>query len=83
MVTTLLGISAFPGSHILSQGWLGMHGMAHANLAVDGADLIIALGMRFDDRVTGRISGFAPKSRVIHIDIDPAELGKNIKVDIP
>jgi acetolactate synthase-1/2/3 large subunit len=57
--------------------------MAHANLAVDGADLIIALGMRFDDRVTGRISGFAPKSRVIHIDIDPAEIGKNIKVDIP
>jgi len=60
-----------------------MHGMAYANLAVDGADLIIAVGMRFDDRVTGKISGFAPRAKVIHIDIDPAEIGKNVRVDVP
>ena len=83
VVTTLLGIGSFPESHVLSYGMLGMHGMAYANLAVDGADLIIAVGMRFDDRVTGKISGFAPKAKVIHIDIDPAEIGKNVRVDVP
>ncbi len=83
VVTTLLGISGFPDSHTLSYGWLGMHGMAYANLAIDGADLIIAIGMRFDDRATGRVSGFAPNARIIHIDIDPAEIGKNVRVDVP
>jgi acetolactate synthase-1/2/3 large subunit len=60
-----------------------MHGMAYANKAVDSADLIIAIGMRFDDRVTGKISAFAPHAHIIHIDIDPAEIGKNIRVDVP
>jgi acetolactate synthase-1/2/3 large subunit len=83
VVTTLLGISGFPDSHTLSYGWLGMHGMAYANLAVNDADLIIAIGMRFDDRATGRVSGFAPDAKIIHIDIDPAEIGKNVRVDVP
>ena len=83
VVTTLLGIGSFPETHILSFGMLGMHGMAYANKAVDGADLLIAIGMRFDDRVTGKISGFAPHASIIHIDIDPAEIGKNIRVDVP
>jgi acetolactate synthase-1/2/3 large subunit len=83
VITTLLGISTFPESHILSYGMLGMHGMAHANFAVSDADLVIAIGMRFDDRVTGTINTFAPGARIIHIDIDPAEIGKNIRVDIP
>ncbi len=83
VVTTLLGISCFPESHVLSYGWLGMHGMAYANMAIDAADLIIAIGMRFDDRATGRVSGFAPNARIIHIDIDPAEIGKNVRVDVP
>jgi acetolactate synthase-1/2/3 large subunit len=83
VVTTLLGIGSFPESHVLSFGMPGMHGAAYANLAVDGADLLIAVGMRFDDRVTGRVNGFAPRAKVIHIDIDPAEIGKNVKVDVP
>jgi len=83
VVTTLLGVSGFPESHALSYGWLGMHGMAYANLAIDAADLIVAIGMRFDDRATGRVSGFAPHAKIIHIDIDPAEIGKNIRVDVP
>ena len=83
VVTTLLGIGCFPGSHRLSFGWLGMHGMAYANMAVDAADAIIAVGMRFDDRATAKVSAFAPHARVIHIDIDPAEIGKNVRVDVP
>ncbi len=83
VVTTLLGISCFPESHVLSLGMLGMHGMAYANKAVDEADLLIAIGMRFDDRATARVSGFAPHAKVIHIDVDPAEIGKNVKVDVP
>jgi acetolactate synthase-1/2/3 large subunit len=83
VVTTLLGISSFPESHILSYGWLGMHGMAYANMAVEAADLIIAIGMRFDDRATAKVSGFAPNAHIIHIDIDPAEIGKNVRVDVP
>ncbi|UCG55450.1 MAG: biosynthetic-type acetolactate synthase large subunit [Dehalococcoidia bacterium] len=83
VVTTLLGISGFPESHVLSYGWLGMHGMAYANMAIDAADLVIAIGMRFDDRATGRVNGFAPNARIIHIDIDPAEIGKNVRVDVP
>jgi acetolactate synthase-1/2/3 large subunit len=83
VVTTLLGISSFPESHALSYGMIGMHGMAYANFAVDGADLIIAIGMRFDDRATAKVSAFAPHARIIHIDIDPAEIGKNVRVDVP
>jgi len=83
VVTTLLGIGCFPEDHVLSFGMLGMHGMAYANLAVDAADLIIALGMRFDDRATGRVSGFAPHAQIIHIDVDPAEIGKNVRVTVP
>jgi acetolactate synthase-1/2/3 large subunit len=83
VVTTLLGIGSFPEGHGLSFGMPGMHGMAYANRAVDGADLLIAVGMRFDDRVTGEISKFAPGAKVIHIDIDPAEIGKNVKVEVP
>ncbi|MBA7692026.1 Acetolactate synthase large subunit [subsurface metagenome] len=83
VITTLLGISCFPESHALSYGMLGMHGMAYANMAVDAADLIIAIGMRFDDRATAKVSGFAPNARIIHIDIDPAEIGKNVRVDVP
>ena len=83
VVTTLLGIGCFPESHALSYGMLGMHGMAYANWAVSNADLIIAIGMRMDDRVTSKVSEFAPKARIIHIDIDPAEIGKNVRVDVP
>ncbi|MBA7578588.1 Acetolactate synthase large subunit IlvB1 [subsurface metagenome] len=83
LVTTLLGIPSIPESHVLSYGMLGMHGMAYANMAVDAADLIIAIGMRFDDRATAKVSDFAPHAHVIHIDIDPAEIGKNVRVDVP
>ncbi|MFQ5996838.1 MAG: biosynthetic-type acetolactate synthase large subunit [Dehalococcoidales bacterium] len=83
VVTTLLGVGCFPESHILSYGMVGMHGMVYANLAVNNADVIIAIGMRFDDRVTGKISAFAPHAHIIHIDIDPAEIGKNVRVDVP
>ncbi len=83
VVTTLLGIGCFPESHILSFGMLGMHGMAYANMAVEAADVIIAVGMRFDDRATGKVSGFAPYASIIHIDIDPAEIGKNVPVAVP
>jgi len=80
---TLLGLSSFPGNHILDLGMLGMHGTGCANMAVQNADLIIAIGMRFDDRATGNTEEFAPNARVIHIDIDPAEIGKNIPTEIP
>jgi len=83
VVSTLLGIGSFPESHVLAYGMIGMHGMAHANMAVDAADLVIAIGMRFDDRATGKVSGFAPHAHIIHIDIDPAEIGKNVRVDVP
>ncbi len=83
VITTLLGKSCFPEDHELSLGMLGMHGMAYANLAVDASDLIIAIGMRFDDRATAKVAGFAPHAQVIHIDIDPAEIGKNVHVNVP
>ncbi len=83
VITTLLGISCFPESHALSYGMLGMHGMAYANMAIDASDLIIAIGMRFDDRATAKVSAFAPHANIIHIDIDPAEIGKNVRVDVP
>lgn len=83
VVTTFLGIGCFPESHILSYGWLGMHGMGYANKAIYHSDLVIAIGMRFDDRATGVVSAFAPQARIIHIDIDAAEIGKNLAADVP
>ena len=83
VVTTLLGISSFPTDHYLNLGMPGMHGMANASLAIDKADLLISLGMRFDDRVTGRLKDFAPNARVIHVDVDPSEIGKNVKTTVP
>lgn len=80
---TLLGIGGFPESHVLSFGMIGMHGMAYANLAIDSADLVIAIGMRFDDRATANVSRFATQAQIIHIDIDPAEIGKNLKITVP
>ncbi len=83
VVTTLLGISAFPESHPLAVGMPGMHGRATVNQAIHDADVIVAVGMRFDDRVTGVPQRFAPQARIIHIDIDPAELGKVFQVELP
>ena len=83
VITTLLGVSSFPTGHVLSAGWPGMHGMAYASLAIEESDLLIALGMRFDDRITGDTSTFAVNSKKIHVDIDPSEIGKNIAVDVP
>ncbi len=83
VTTTLLGKGAFPETHDLSLGMLGMHGTKYANFAITECDLLIAVGARFDDRVTGRISHFAPNARIIHIDIDPAEIGKIVSIHIP
>jgi acetolactate synthase-1/2/3 large subunit len=83
VTTTLMGLGVFPENHRLSLGMLGMHGTAYANHAVQSADLIIAIGARFDDRVTGRIDDFAPKATIAHIDIDPSSVSKNVPVDIP
>ncbi len=83
VVTTLLGISSFPEGHLLSVGMPGMHGVAYASIAIDESDLLVALGMRFDDRVVGKVSAFARKAKKIHIDIDPAEIGKSVRVDVP
>jgi len=83
VTTTLMGLGTFPETHPLSLGMLGMHGTTYANYAISAADLIIALGVRFDDRVTGKLSEFGSQAKIIHIDIDPAEVGKNILVDIP
>jgi acetolactate synthase-1/2/3 large subunit len=80
---TLLGASAFPSDHPLALGMLGMHGTAYANFAIDECDLLIAVGARFDDRVTGKVSEFAKKAEIIHIDIDPTAIGKNVNVAIP
>ena len=83
VITTLLGISCFPEDHVLWSGWPGMHGMAHSSLAIEESDLVIALGMRFDDRITGNPSKFASNSKKIHVDVDPSEIGKNIDVEVP
>ena len=83
VITTLLGLGVFPGNHPLSLGMLGMHGMYWANLAVHQADLIIGLGMRFDDRVTGKASTFAPHARIIHLDIEATQVGRNVPVEVP
>jgi len=80
---TLLGLGAFPGSHELSLGMLGMHGTVPANYATDEADLVIAAGVRFDDRIAGNPSKFIENAKVIHIDIDPAEIDKNKRADVP
>ena len=80
---TLLAIGAIPEDHPLSYGYMGMHGWKHVNRAIQSADLLIALGMRFDDRVTGKVSTYAPNARIIHVDVDPSEIGKNVAVDVP
>ena len=80
---TLMGLGGFPGTHSLFLGMLGMHGTYPANMSVYESDLVIAIGARFDDRVTGRVTEFAPKAKFIHIDIDPTNIRKNIHVDIP
>ncbi len=78
-----MGLGSFPLTDEFSLGMVGMHGTKYANFAISECDLLIAIGVRFDDRVTGRVDKFAPKATIIHIDIDPAEINKNIKVDIP
>jgi len=80
---TLLGLGAFPASHPLNLGMMGMHGESWVNHSIQEADLLIACGMRFDDRVTGSLSTYAPKAKKIHIDVDPAEINKNVKADVP
>jgi len=83
VTTTLMAMSAFPQGHPLALGMLGMHGTYYANMSVTDCDLLIAVGARFDDRVTGRIDAFAKKAKVIHIDIDPTSIKKNVPVDLP
>ena len=80
---TLMGLGAFPGTHEQWVGMLGMHGTRTANYAMDNADLIVAIGSRFDDRITGKMSEFAPRAKFVHIDIDPAEISKNVPAHIP
>jgi acetolactate synthase-1/2/3 large subunit len=80
---TLLGVGSIDETHPLSYGYMGMHGWKHVNRAIQSADLLIALGMRFDDRVTGKVSTYAPGARIVHVDIDPSEIGKNVAVDVP
>lgn len=83
VTTTLQGLGAFPENHPLSLGMLGMHGTPYANLAVQQCDLLIGFGVRFDDRVTLSVKHFAPNAKVVHVDVDPAEIGKNVRVDLP
>ncbi len=83
IASTLLGLGAIPAAHPLSLGMMGMHGESWVNHAIQTADLLLALGMRFDDRVTGNLLHYAPNARKIHIDIDPSEINKNVKVDVP
>ncbi|PYM17860.1 MAG: biosynthetic-type acetolactate synthase large subunit [Candidatus Rokuibacteriota bacterium] len=83
VTTTLMGLGAFPSAHPLSIEMLGMHGTYYANMAVHHSDVLVAIGARFDDRVTGKVDMFAPHAEIVHIDIDPSSISKNIKVDIP
>ncbi len=83
VTTTLMGMAAFPQRHPQALGMLGMHGTYYANMAVTNSDLLIAVGARFDDRVTGKIASFAPNAKIIHIDIDPTSIKKNVRVDLP
>ena len=80
---TLMGMGGFPGDHRLSLGMLGMHGTCRANMAISNADVVLAIGARFDDRVTGRIDAFAKRAKIIHVDVDPTSISKNVVVDIP
>jgi acetolactate synthase-1/2/3 large subunit len=80
---SLLGIGAMDETHPLAYGYMGMHGWKHVNRAIQSADLLIAIGMRFDDRVTGNVRTYAPHARIVHVDIDPAEIGKNVAIDVP
>ena len=83
VTNTLMGLGGFPGNHPLFLGMLGMHGTYAANMAITNCDLLIAIGSRFDDRATGKVDEFAPHAKIIHIDIDPTSISKNIKVDVP
>jgi acetolactate synthase-1/2/3 large subunit len=83
VTTTLMGLGGFPAPHELWLGMLGMHGTFRANMAIGNTDLLIAIGARFDDRVTGKLDEFAPSAKIIHIDIDPTSISKNVRVDIP
>ena len=83
MTTTLHGLGAFPETDPLALGMLGMHGTWYSNMAVNYCDVLIAVGARFDDRVTGKVEAFAPKAKMIHIDIDPSAISKNVQVDVP
>jgi acetolactate synthase-1/2/3 large subunit len=83
VTTTLMGMASFPTCHPLSVGMLGMHGTYYANMAVSNSDLLVALGARFDDRVTGKIDTFAPHAKIIHVDVDPTSIKKNVRVDLP
>ncbi|URJ61738.1 biosynthetic-type acetolactate synthase large subunit [Paenibacillus polymyxa] len=83
ITTTLLGLGGFPSGHELWTGMPGMHGTYTSNQAIQQSDLLICIGARFDDRVTGKLDGFAPQAKIVHIDIDPAEIGKNVAADIP
>ena len=83
VTTTLMGMGGFPGSNPLHLGMLGMHGTYTANMAVSNADVVLALGSRFDDRVTGKVDEFAPRAKIIHVDIDPTSIQKNVLVDVP
>ncbi|HOX39683.1 MAG TPA: biosynthetic-type acetolactate synthase large subunit [Candidatus Brocadiia bacterium] len=83
VTTTLMALGAFPETHELSLGMLGMHGTVYANYAITDCDLLIAIGARFDDRITGKIEAFAPRAQIIHVDIDPASISKSIPVHVP
>lgn len=83
VTTTLMGLGAFPEDSPLSLGLLGMHGTYYANMAVTNCDLLVAVGARFDDRVTGKIAAFAPHAKIIHVDVDPTSIKKNVRVDLP
>lgn len=83
VVSTLMGLGAFPGTHKNSLGMLGMHGTYEANMAMHEADLIFGIGVRFDDRTTNNLEKYCPNAKVMHIDIDPSSISKNVKVDLP
>jgi acetolactate synthase-1/2/3 large subunit len=83
VASTLLGLGAFPASNSLNLGMMGMHGEVHTNMAIQNSDLILAFGMRFDDRVTGTLKTYAPRAKKIHIEIDPSEVQKNVGIDVP
>ncbi|TGU71669.1 biosynthetic-type acetolactate synthase large subunit [Geomonas terrae] len=83
VTTTLMGLGSFPENDPLSLGLLGMHGTYYANMAVSNCDMLIAIGARFDDRVTGKIASFAPHAKIVHVDVDPTSIKKNVRVDLP